>query len=81
MLNSLDQWLRERHVIPFVKPDLVFLCSSEGEGLGGLVKAIIENPLFSSKIRPPEDQLVIALNNPLFQMRRGHETERAVALN
>lgn len=66
MLYSLDQWLRERHVIPFVNPDLIFLCSREGEGVGGLVKAIIDNPLFSEEVRPPEDNLVISLNNPIF---------------
>ena len=66
MVYSLDQWLRERHVIPFVNPDLVFLCSREGEGVGGLVKAIIDNPLFNEEVRPPEDDLVISLNNPIF---------------
>ena len=66
MLYSLDQWLRERHIIPFVNPDLVFLCSREGEGVGGLVKAIIENPLFNEHVHPPEDDLVISLNNPVF---------------
>ena len=80
MLYSLDQWLHDRHMIPFVKPDLVFLCSSEGEGTGGLVKAVIENPLYSSKVRPPEDQLVIALNNPVFNMSREHKTDTSVAV-
>jgi hypothetical protein len=47
--------------------DLLFLCNQEGEGIGGLVKAIIENPLHSAKVRPPEDNLVISLNNPVFQ--------------
>ena len=66
MLLALDRWLYERHVIPFVNPDLVFLCSREGEGVGGLVKAIIENPVYNAHIRPPEDDLVISLNNPVF---------------
>ena len=66
-LNAVDQWLRERHLIPFVKPELVFLCSKEGEGLGGLVRAIIDNPVYSAHVRPPEDNLVIAFNNPVFQ--------------
>lgn len=67
MLYSLDQWLRERHSIPFVNVDLLFLCNQEGEGVGGLVKVIIENPLHNAKVRPPEDNLVISLNNPVFQ--------------
>ena len=66
MVYCLDQWLRERHIIPFVNQDLVFLCSQEG-GVGGLVKAIIDNPLFKEHICPPEDDLVISLNNPTFQ--------------
>ena len=66
-MHSLDQWLSERHAIPFVNMDLLFLCNKEGEGIGGLVKAIIENPLHSVKVRPPEDNLVISLNNPVFR--------------
>ena len=61
MLRSVDQWLRERHSISFVNLDLIFLCNKEGEGIVGLMKAVIENPLLK-----PEDKLVIALNNPLF---------------
>ena len=65
-LHALDQWLGERHTIPFVNVDLLFLCNKEGEGIGGLVKAIIENPLHRAQFRPPEDSLVISLNNPVF---------------
>ena len=36
MLYCLDQWLRERHAIPFINLDFLFL--KEGEGVGGLVK-------------------------------------------
>lgn len=68
MLYSVDQWLRERHAIPFVNVDLLFLCNKDGEGIGGLVKAIIENPLHSAKVQPPEDNLVISLNNPIFKI-------------
>lgn len=68
MLNSLEQWIRERHTLPFVNVDSVFLCSREGEGVGGLVKAIIENPVYGSHLRPPEDNLVISLNNPVFEL-------------
>ena len=66
MIHALDHWLKERHIISFVNPDLLFLCSDEGEGVGGLVKAIIENPVYQSKAQPPEDKLIIELNNPLF---------------
>ena len=66
MLRSVDQWLRERHSISFVNLDLIFLCNKEGEGIGGLMKAVIENPLHTAEVRPPEDKLVISLNNPLF---------------
>lgn len=79
MLYALDQWLKERHAIPFVNPDLVFLCSQEpGEGVGGLVKAIIDNPIYNAQIRPPEDELVISLNNPVFQMSSSHDLDTAV---
>ncbi len=79
MLYEVDQWLKERHVIPFVNPDLIFLCSKEGEGVGGLVKAIIDNPLYSAQIRPPEDELVISLNNPVFQMNSSLDLDTAIA--
>ena len=78
MLYCLDQWLRERHIIPFVNPDLVFLCSREGEGVGGLVKAIIDNPLFKEHARPPEDDLVISLNNPIFSTNSTQQLDTAV---
>ena len=79
MVYRLDQWLRERHVIPFVNPDLVFLCSREGEGVGGLVKAIIDNPLFKEHVRPPEDDLVISLNNPTFSTNSTQQLDTAVS--
>lgn len=81
MLYTLDQWLRERHTVPFVSPDLLFLCSKEGEGVGGLVKAIIDNPVYSTRVRPPEDNLVIALNNPVFQMNGSQDVDTAVTSN
>lgn len=61
MLCTVDQWLRESHAIPFVDPALLFL-----SGGRGVVKAIIDNPVFSCHVSPPEDQLVISLNNPAF---------------
>ena len=70
MLYCLDQWLRERHTIPFVNLELLFLCSREG-GVGGLVRAVIENPLHNARVRPPEDNLVISLNNPVFDTSNG----------
>ena len=81
MVYCLDQLLRERHVIPFVNPDLVFLCSREGEGVGGLVKAIIDNPLFKEHVRPPEDDLVIyiSLNNPTFATNSTQQLDTAVS--
>ena len=81
MLYSLDQWLRERHIIPFVNPDLIFLCSHEGEGVGGLVKAIIDNPLFNEEVHPPEDNLVISLNNPIFPSSNTLEGDISVTSN
>ena len=61
MLCRIDQWLRERHDIPFLDPTFLFQCGGRGE-----VKAIIDNPVFSCPVLPPEDQLVISLNNPAF---------------
>ena len=82
MLLLLDQWLQERHSIPFVNLDLLFLCNKEGEGVGGLVKAIIENPLHKAKVRPPEDNLVISLNNPVFKGSMGAQlTDSTIASN
>ena len=74
MITALDLWLRERHILPFVNVDTVFLCSREGEGVGGLVKAIIDNPVHESRRRPPEDNLVISLNNPVFEKTTSQDT-------
>ncbi|KAL5486979.1 hypothetical protein EMCRGX_G019527 [Ephydatia muelleri] len=66
MAFTLDQWLRERHTLPIVNLDILFLCNSEEKGIGGLVKAIIDNPIYENRIRSPEDELIIAINNPLY---------------
>lgn len=67
MLSLVDQWLRERHALPFLDPSLYFLGGDgEGGGVGGVVRAVIENPVFLCPTPPPEDQLVISLNNPTF---------------
>ena len=66
MAFTLDQWLRERHTLPVVNLDILFLCNSEEKGIGGLVKAIIDNPIYENRIRSPEDELIIAINNPLY---------------
>ena len=67
MLSSVDEWLQERHALPYLDPSLYFL-GGEGEdgGVGGVVRAVIENPVFLCPTAPPEDQLVISLNNPTF---------------
>ena len=54
-------------MLPFRDPDMIFADSSESEAMGGVVKAVLENPVYEAKMRPPEDHLVIALNNPLFR--------------
>lgn len=77
MFNSLEQWLCERHTLPFVNVDVMFLCS-RGEGVGGLVKAIIENSVYGSALRPPEDHLVIALNNPVFELTAANSVDTNV---
>lgn len=66
LIHSLDTWLNERHAIPYVSVDLIFLCSNEGEGIGGLVKAIVDNPLNEENVCPKEDQLILGFNNPMF---------------
>ena len=35
------------------------------------MKAVIENPLHNARVRPPEDNLVISLNNPVFDTSNG----------
>ena len=66
MLHHVDQWLKERHLIPFVNMDLLFL-GREKEGIGGQILAFIENPIFGAEKRPAEDDLLLALNNPMFE--------------
>ena len=66
MLSSVDQWLRERHALPFLDPSLYFLGGGEEGRVGGVVRAVIENPVFLCSTPPPEDKLVISLNNPTF---------------
>lgn len=77
MITALDLWLRERHAIPFVNVDTLFMCKGSGEGIGGLVKTIIENPLHQSNLHPPEDNLVISLNNPVFEKTTTQDTTMA----
>lgn len=67
MIQSIAQWLKERHMLPFRDPDMLFASSSDGEATGGVVKAVLENPVYEAKMRPPEDNLVISFNNPLFR--------------
>lgn len=67
MIESVAQWLKERHMLPFRDPDMIFGGSSDSEAIGGVVKAVLENPVYEAKMRPPEDNLVISLNNPLFK--------------
>lgn len=66
MLTSVSEWLHERHALPFLALSMLFLGGEEG----GVVKRVIENPVFSCHIAPPEDQLVISLNNPTFPTGR-----------
>ena len=66
MVESIAQWLKERHVLPFRDPDMLFAGSSDSEATSGVVKAVLENPVYEAKMRPPEDNLVISFNNPLF---------------
>lgn len=68
MIESIAQWLKERHMLPFRDPDMIFASGgSENEATGGVVKAVLENPVYEAKMRPPEDNLVISFNNPLFK--------------
>ena len=67
MIENISQWLKERHILPFRDPDVIFACSSDSEAKGGVVKAVLENPVYEAKMRPPEDNLVISFNNPLFK--------------
>ena len=67
MVESIAQWLKERHLLPFRDPDMLFAGSSDSEATSGVVKAVLENPVYEAKMRPPEDNLVISFNNPLFK--------------
>ena len=64
---AIAQWLKKRHVLPFRDPDMLFAGSSDSEATSGVVKAVLENPVYEAKMRPPEDNLVISFNNPLFK--------------
>ena len=66
MLFVLDHWLKERHVIPFVNMDRLFSLRMN-EGVGGRLLALIENPVFEAQVDPPENNLLVALNNPMFE--------------
>ncbi|XP_019855999.1 PREDICTED: uncharacterized protein LOC109584621 [Amphimedon queenslandica] len=66
LLLVIDQWLMERHSLPYSNPDLLFSTDSTGQSLVGIVQDIVDNPLLSIPSEPPEDKLIIALNNPVF---------------
>lgn len=66
LLLAIDQWLKERHSLPYSNPDLLFSTDSTGQSLVGIVQDIVNNPLLSVPSDPPEDKLIIALNNPVF---------------
>ena len=66
LLLAIDQWLKERHSLPYSNPDLLFSTDSTGHSLVGIIQDIVNNPLLSIPSEPPEDKLVIALNNPVF---------------
>ena len=67
---AIDQWLRERHLIPTITLNHLFLSSEEEEeevsARGSVVQQLVQNPLHQARVSPPEDILVIALNNPIF---------------
>jgi len=68
MVESIVQWLKERHILPFRDPDMIFATSTgDGEGANSVVKAVLDNPVYEAKMKPLEDNLVISFNNPLFQ--------------
>lgn len=62
----LDQWLYERHAIPSINPDLLFTSDFNGHSLVGTIQDVLDNPLRKNDVQPPEDALVIGLNNPVF---------------
>jgi ADP-ribose pyrophosphatase YjhB (NUDIX family) len=66
MLFALDHWLKGRHAIPFVNLDMMFSLRAR-QGYGGRVLALIENPVFEAQVNPPENDLLVALNNPMFE--------------
>ena len=68
MLLLVDQWLRERHSLSTVNVDLLFPAAEATQVTpgGSIVREIISNPLHQANVRPPEDTLVVAINNPMF---------------
>jgi len=73
MVESIAQWLKERHILPFRDPDMIFAASSgDSEGVSSVVKAVLENPVYEAKMKPLEDNLVISFNNPLFKPTWNH---------
>ena len=65
-LLSLDQWLHERHTIPFINTDLIFATSSGRYGTVGDIQQNVQNPLHSTRTKPLEDTLIISIDNPVF---------------
>ena len=65
-LLSLDQWLHERHNIPFINIDLIFATGSGRYGTVGDIQQNVLNPLHSTRTKPLEDTLLISIDNPVF---------------
>lgn len=65
-LLSLDQWLHERHTIPFINTDLMFATGSGRYGTVGDIQQNVQNPLHSTRTKPLEDTLIISIDNPVF---------------
>ena len=75
IVQSAVSWLRDQHTDGLIRLDKIFEGGSEGFSKPISVRALLGNPLYESQLSPPEDKLLVALDNPVFQfLISGQET-------
>uniref|UniRef100_UPI0039818ED6 hypothetical protein n=1 Tax=Salmonella sp. s51228 TaxID=3159652 RepID=UPI0039818ED6 len=67
LLYSVVSWIRDHHFDTRIKMEKLFpgpTCDAEPL----TVKAVMTNPLVEAGLTPNEDQLIIAMDNPVFEI-------------